>query len=74
MAINQPRAKGSFMEVRPISQGTVDLDIDFWQAQGPEAIFKAAWELVVDAHVLKGGKESELRLQRPLVSVRKAPG
>jgi hypothetical protein len=63
-----------FMEVRPIGQGTEDLDIAFWQAQGPEAIFRAAWELVVTAHELKGGKADELRLQRPSLIVREAPG
>ena len=24
-----------------------DFDIEFWQAQGDEAIFRAAWEMVV---------------------------
>jgi hypothetical protein len=65
---------GKFMEIRPISQGTEDLDISFWQGQGPEAIFRAAWELVVTAHEFKGGRASELRLQRPTVIVREAPG
>lgn len=62
------------MIVRPISQGTRDLDIAYWQEQGPEAIFRAAWELVVSAHQLKRGNLDELRLQRPLISVQKAPG
>jgi hypothetical protein len=29
-------------------------DIAYWQRQGPEAIFAAAQELVVDAHRIKG--------------------
>ncbi len=66
--------RGKFIEIRPISQGTTDLDVDFWQAQGPEAIFRAAWELAVTAHELKGGSVDELRLQRPAVVVRQAPG
>lgn len=36
--------QGKFVEVRPISEGTTDFDIAFWQEQGPDAIFKAAWE------------------------------
>ena len=44
---------GEFLEIRPVHQVTTDLDIAFWQEQGPDAIFKAAWELVVEAHLLK---------------------
>jgi len=60
------RGPGEFLVVLDIADGTVDLDIDFWQSQGPEAIFRAAWEMVVEAHRLKGGNEDELRLQRTL--------
>lgn len=62
--------QGKFVEVRPISEGATDLDIAFWQKQGPDTIFKAAWELVVDAHMLKGGNADELRLQRSAFSIR----
>jgi len=64
----------NFLEVRPIQQGTADLDIEFWQELGPEAIFRAAWELVVTAHELKGGDPDELRLHRPHLTIQKAPG
>lgn len=60
------RAPEGFLTVRDIADGTVDLDIEFWQTQGPEAIFRAAWEMVVHAHRLKGGNDDELRLQRTL--------
>lgn len=66
--------QGKFIEVRPIDQGTHDLDIAFWQAQGAEAIFRAAWDLVVTAHEIKGGKADELRLQRSAFSIRETPG
>ncbi len=42
-------------------------DIAYWQRQGPEAIFAAAWELVVEAQRRRGG-EDELRLQRTVES------
>jgi hypothetical protein len=64
-----PGEKKDFMEVRPISQGTDDLDYRFWQDQGPDAIFKAAWELAVEEHLMNGGHPDDLRLQRPMVSV-----
>ena len=40
-----------------------NFDIEYWQAQGPTAIF-AAWELVETAHQVNGLDRDELRLQR----------
>lgn len=48
-------------------------DIYFWQEQGPEAIFKAAWELVVNYATSRGMNESELRLQRSVVRISATP-
>ena len=39
-------------------------DIDFWQRQGPAAIFDAANELVRQAQLMKNGDAYEPRLQR----------
>jgi hypothetical protein len=39
-------------------------DIAYWQNLGPESIFEAAWQLVVDAHTRGPGGADELRLQR----------
>ncbi len=39
-------------------------DIEYWQRLGPEAIFEAAWEMVVDAEKRKGHAAGELRLDR----------
>lgn len=39
-------------------------DLEFWQAQSDTARFAAAWELVVQAFIIKGKDVSELRLQR----------
>ena len=38
-------------------------DIAYWQRLGPDAIFKAAWEMVVQAH-----PHDDLRLQRSVES------
>ena len=32
-------------------------DIDFWQEQGDEAIFAAAWEMILIAEDMKHGKQ-----------------
>ncbi len=39
-------------------------DIEFWQAQGGEAIIDAAWQLIVDAYMLRTGNAEEPRLDR----------
>lgn len=39
-------------------------DIEFWQKQGPEAIFAAALEMILDAQLVKEGHADEPRLQR----------
>ena len=41
-------------------------DIEFWQRLGDNAIFAAAWEMVVFAHKFKGRDASELTFQRTL--------
>ena len=41
-------------------------DIAFWQKAGPEAIFDAAWEMILDHQLLKYNDASEPRLQRTI--------
>jgi hypothetical protein len=36
-------------------------DIEFWQEQGDDAIFSAAWEMVELAEELRTGKKSEFQ-------------
>lgn len=52
----------------PLKDADRSFDIEFWQRLGPEAIFKAAWELVEHAYA---GKNVDLRLQRSVASFRK---
>lgn len=59
------------IRVSRIEEADREFDIEFWQSLGTEAIFKAAWELVVDAHIHKGGKKSELRLQKTVTNFSK---
>ena len=44
-------------------------DVEFWQQQGDEAIFRAAWEMVVMAEEFKNGRRP--RLQRTVTSVQR---
>ena len=39
-------------------------DVEFWQRQGAEAIFRVAWELAESYHLDRGMRPDELRLQR----------
>ena len=43
-------------------------DLEFWQAQSPEARFAAAWELILFAYTVKGQDVHQLRLQRSIES------
>ena len=55
----------AFMErTGKIEEMDRSFDRQFWQSQSDEARLAAAWELVVDAHILKGGNVNELQLQR----------
>jgi hypothetical protein len=47
-----------------MSQSDRSFDVEFWQRQGSNAIFAAAWEMVEEACRWKGGSESELEFQR----------
>lgn len=46
-------------------------DIEFWQRLGDDAIFAAAWEMVVFAHKFKGRDASELTFQRTLKKIQR---
>ena len=39
-------------------------DVSYWQSQPDEVVFDAAWQMVVDAHEMKGEDLRESRLQR----------
>jgi hypothetical protein len=41
-------------------------DIEFWQAQTPQARLAATWELIVHAERVKGRDVSQLRLDRSI--------
>lgn len=49
-------------------------DLVYWQAQSGTAKFAAAWEMVLEAHALKGEDLSESRLQRSVASIQRREG
>jgi hypothetical protein len=58
-------------KTRLVENGFPDrsFDIEFWQAQGDEAIFAAAWELVELAEEVTHGRK--LRLQRTATTLKR---
>ena len=46
-------------------------DLQYWQAQSDAVKFATAWELVLEAHALKGEDLSESRLQRSVASLQR---
>ena len=46
-------------------------DMEFWQAQTPQARFLAAWELVVHAFKVKGIHVRQLRLHRSVENLQR---
>ena len=67
------RSKGRLRMIRkvPLSEAKRDFDREFWQKLGTTAIFRAAWEMVIDAYALT---KAQQRLQRTAVGFRPAPG
>jgi hypothetical protein len=66
-----PKRKVELLYKGPMKNAGRRVDIGFWQRQGPEAIFAAAWEMVGDAWEIKGRDPNELRLQRTVVHLQR---
>ena len=56
--------------MRVFNQSLLDAPADkVWAALGDEEKFTQAWEMVKQAHLIKGGNLDELRFQRSVVFV-----
>ena len=66
--------QNSGWKTRLVQNGFPDrsFDIEFWQEQGDEAIFAAAWELVELTEEIKNGRKP--RLQRTATSLKRIQG
>lgn len=66
--------QGSVWKTRLVEHGFPDrsFDIEFWQEQGDEAIFAAAWELVELAEEISHGRKPTL--QRTVTTLKRISG
>lgn len=64
------RRGDTWIQIRDIDGDDERFDVLFWQAQGPEAMFRAAWELVETAWEIKGLPKDELGFDRSVMSIR----
>ena len=53
---------------------TSEFDAQFWAGVSSEERLAAGWELAVQAHLHKGAKKSELRLQRSVALLKYGQG
>jgi hypothetical protein len=67
-------AQDPVWKTRLVENGFPDrsFDIEFWQAQGDEAIFAAAWELVELAEEMHHGRRPTL--QRTVTTLKRISG
>lgn len=49
-------------------------DLEYWSRQSDSAKLEAAWEMVLEAHRIKGEDLSESRLQRTVASLKRRAG
>jgi len=57
---------------RRIGDETDRFDIEFWQAQGDQAIFEAALDMILDYQTIRYGHADKPRLQRTVEHFGKA--
>ncbi|MBS1701628.1 MAG: hypothetical protein JST12_08200 [Armatimonadetes bacterium] len=58
------KTEKGWYQICSADEGTVEFDLEYWASRPLEEKSAAAWELVVLAHLAKGGTEDELRLDR----------
>ena len=69
-----PKAKVVMSRLVRIEDAGRSFDIEFWQRQGDAAIFRAAWDMVVQSYKLKGKDVRELSFQRSVVNFQRRSG
>ena len=63
------RRGDTWIQIRDVDGDDERFDVRFWQAQGSEAIFRAAWKLVETVHGIEGLPKEELTLDRSAFSI-----
>jgi hypothetical protein len=79
--MSQYSVDGTEPREKPITEGYGRLedavpfpDLDYWAAQDDVAKFDAAWEMVIEAHQIKGEDIRESRLQRSVGGLQRRAG
>jgi hypothetical protein len=54
-----------------VSESDRSFDIEFWQRQGPDAIFAAAWEMALEAWRWKNNSDAEPEFQRSVECIKR---
>lgn len=65
---------GTMMRFGKLAEMDRSFDIEYWQKRTSEERFSAVWDMVVEHHLRKGGKEDELRLQRNIEHFQRKSG
>jgi hypothetical protein len=69
MADKPVQQRNIFLKKRRLGEDETISNHDAWAALGDEEKFTQAWEMVKQAHLIKGGTLDELRFQRSVVVV-----
>lgn len=54
-----------------LDDDSVEFDVDYWQQFTPEQRLEAIWQATLDWAKMKGLDESQLRLQRSVVGIKR---
>jgi hypothetical protein len=67
---NKPiQQRDIFFKKRRLGEDETESNHQAWAALGDEEKFTQAWEMVKQAHLIKGGNLDELRFQKSVVAV-----
>jgi hypothetical protein len=71
---SEPENRFIMERVGKVGETDRSFDREFWQRQGPEAIFAAAWEMAVEAWRWKNQCDGEPEFQRSVESLKSLRG
>lgn len=68
------KTEKGWYQICSADEGTAEFDLQYWASRPLEEKWSAAWELVVLAHMTKGGSVDELRLDRSYYCIQPIEG
>lgn len=69
ISMEKPDRSKIFVKLRKFGDEDKKMDYEYWSTVEHEFKFQAAWDLVVQAHTIKGGTADELRFQRSVAKL-----